>query len=416
MTAADPLRLTGRPKDTEDDDLRRDLHTEHQVLNMGPSHPATHGTVKFLITLDGEAIVDLDIQVGYLHRGFEKECEAGTWYQAIPYTDRLNYNSAILANVGFCLAVEKLLELETPRRCQWLRVLASELSRLGDHLTRCGAACLELQAMTPFLYGIEARELTWDLQEILCGARVTSNYIRIGGLKHDMPPQFPGICRENIAKIRALLKDFDNVVTSNRIFVDRLRGTGALSKEDCIRYAVTGPILRASGVPLDLRKDAPYLTYAEVDFDVPIGEFGDNYDRYLVCVEEMHQSLRIIEQCLVQLEQTGPGPVNTDDPRVRWPAKGKVFNRMEELIQQFKSVTEGPQVPAGEGYLAIESANGELGFYLVSDGSAVPYKVRCRPPSFINLAPMPIALKGALLADLIPTFDFINMIGGECDR
>jgi len=401
---------------TRESDFDRDLHAEHQVLNMGPSHPATHGTVKFLIELDGETIVDLDIQVGYLHRGFEKECESGTWYQAIPYTDRLNYNSAILANVGYCLAVEKLLDLETPDRCQWLRTMASELSRLGDHLTRCGAACLELSAMTPFLYGIEARELTWDLIEILCGARVTSNYVRIGGVKHEMPPSFPGVCRANIAKIRTLLRDYENVVTQNRLFVDRLRGTGMLPKQTLLEYAVTGPLLRAAGVPMDLRKDQPYLKYAELDFDVPIGEVGDNYDRYLVCVEEMRQSLRIIEQCLVALEKLGAGPVNVDDPRVRWPAKGRVFNRMEELIQQFKSVTEGPLVPAGEAYHAVESANGELGFYVVSDGTAQPWKVRCRPPSFINLQPMPQMLRGAMLADLIPTFDFLNMVGGECDR
>jgi NADH-quinone oxidoreductase subunit D len=401
---------------TLDDDLEKDLHTEHQVLNMGPSHPATHGTVKFLIELDGESIVDLDIAVGYLHRGFEKECESGTWYQAIPYTDRLNYNSAILANIGYCLAVEKLLDLETPERCAWLRTLAAELARLADHLTRCGAACLELQAMTPFLFGIEARELSWDLMEELCGARVTSNYVRIGGVKHDMPAGFPALCRENVAKIRGLLRDYDEVVTRNRLFVDRLRGTGVISKQDCIRYAVTGPLLRAAGVPLDLRKDEPYLRYAEVDFDVPIGEVGDNYDRYLVCVEEMQQSLRIVEQCLAALERLGPGPVNVDDPRVRWPAKGRVFNAMEELIQQFKAVTEGPLVPPGEAYAAIESANGELGFYVVSDGTAVPWKVRCRPPSLLNLQPMPLMLRGAMLADLIPTFDFINMIGGECDR
>jgi NADH-quinone oxidoreductase subunit D len=398
------------------DGAERDLHAETQILNMGPSHPATHGTVKFLIELDGETVVDLDVQVGYLHRGFEKECESGSWYQAIPYTDRLNYNSAILANVGYCLAVEKLLGLETPERCGWLRVLASELSRLGDHLTRCGAACLELQAMTPFLYGIEARELVWDLQEMLCGARVTSNYVRIGGVKHDLPAGFPEACRTIVAKVRTLLHDFDSVVTRNRIFVDRLKDTGVLSKQDCLRYAVTGPVLRAAGVPLDVRKDEPYLVYPEVDFDVPIGEVGDNYDRYLVCVEEMHQSLRIVEQCLERLERMGPGPVDVTDPRVRWPAKGRVFNQMEELIQQFKSVTEGPRVPAGEAYTAVESANGELGFYLVSDGSARPVKVRCRPPSFINLAPLPLMVRGAMLPDLIPTFDFLNMIGGECDR
>ncbi len=412
----DPASLHRRRREALDEDLESDLHTEHQILNMGPSHPAMHGTVKFLIELDGETVVDLDVQVGYLHRGFEKECESGTWYQAIPYTDRLNYNSAILANVGYCMAVEKLLGIETPERCQWLRVMAGELSRIGDHLTRCGAACLELQAMTPFLYGIEARELCWDLQEILCGARVTSNYLRIGGVKHDLPPEFSAACRENVRRIRALLADFDKVVTSNRIFVDRLKGTGFLSKEDCLAYAVTGPILRAAGVPLDLRKQEPYLVYDQLDFDVPIGEVGDNYDRYLVCVEEMHQSLRIVEQCLARLESLGPGPVNVDDPRVRWPAKGRVFNHMEELIQQFKAVTEGPRVPAGEAYFAIESANGELGFYLVSDGSAVPYKVRCRPPSFLNTQPISLMVKGGFLADVIPTFDFVNMIGGECDR
>jgi NADH-quinone oxidoreductase subunit D len=398
------------------EDFERDLHAEHQILNMGPSHPATHGTVKFLIELDGETIVDLDVQVGFLHRGFEKECESGTWYQAIPYTDRLNYNSAILANIGYCLAVEKLLGIETPERCQWLRTMAGELSRLADHLTRCGAACLELSAMTPFLYGIEARELTWDLCEALCGARVTSNYLRIGGVKHGMPPGFPEACREKIGHIRRLLADFDDVVTQNRLFVDRLRGTGVIAREELVRHAVTGPLLRAAGVPLDLRKDQPYLKYAEVDFDVPVGEVGDNYDRYLVCVEEMHQSLRIVEQCLARLERLGPGPIDVDDPRVRWPAKGRVFNAMEELIQQFKSVTEGPRVPPGEAYQAIESANGELGFYVVSDGGAVPWKVRCRPPSFINLQPLPQMLRGAMLADLIPTFDFVNMIGGECDR
>ena len=407
--------FTERDRDRAEDDSFRDLHTEHQVLNMGPSHPASHGTVKFVIELDGETIVGLDVQVGYLHRGFEKECESGTWYQAIPYTDRLNYNSAILANVGYCLAVEKLLQVETPERCQWLRVMAGELSRIGDHLTRTGAACLELQAMTPFLFGIECRELIWDLQEMLCGARVTSNYVRIGGVKHDMPASFPSVSREFFQKIRGLLKDFDDVVTQNRIFVDRLRGTGYLSKEDCIRYAVTGPMLRAAGVPHDLRKSEPYLAYDRIDFDIPIGEVGDNYDRYLVCVEEMHQSLRIVEQCVAWLERN-PGPVNVDDPRVRWPAKGRVFNKMEELIQQFKSVTEGPMVPPGEAYHAVESANGELGFYVVSDGTAVPWKVRCRPPSFMNLAPLPLMVKGSLLADLIPTFDFVNMIGGECDR
>ncbi len=412
----DPRFLTERDRETSDADLQLDLHTVHQKLNMGPSHPATHGTVKFNIELDGETIMDLEVEVGYLHRGFEKECESRPWYQCIPYTDRLNYNSAVIANVGFCLGVEKLLELETPERCQWLRVLGSELARVADHLTRCGATCLEMQAMTPFLYGIEARELVWDLLEMLCGARVTSSYVRIGGVRHDLPEGFRGTCREVLTRVRSLLVDFDRVVTRNRIFVDRLKGTGIISQEDCIRYAVTGPLLRAAGVSLDLRKSEPYLVYEELDFDVPIGDVGDNYDRYLVCLEEMQQSLRIVEQCVDKLDALGPGPIGVADPRVRWPAKERVFNRMEEMIQHFKSVTAGPLVPAGEAYVATESANGELGFYLVSDGTSVPVKVRCRPPSFINLQPLPLMVKGGLLADLVPTFDLVNMVGGECDR
>ncbi len=393
-----------------------DLHTDNQILNMGPSHPATHGTVKILLEIDGESIVDMDVMVGYLHRGFEKECESGTWYQAIPYTDRLNYNSAILANLGYCMAVEKLLDCEMPRRCDWMRVLAGELSRTGDHLTRIGAACLELGAMTPFLYGIEARELVWDLQEALCGARVTSNYVRIGGMQRDVPEGFLALLSASLERIEKLLVDFDRIVTSNRIFVDRFRNTGLLAKERLIEFAVTGPLLRAAGVPYDVRKAQPYLTYDQIDFDVPVGTTGDNYDRFLCCQAEIDESIKIMRQCIPVLEKTQGEPVNVQDPRVRWPAKDAVFGRMEELIQQFKGVTEGPRVPAGEAYLAIESPNGELGFYVVSDGTGKPYKVRCRPPSFVNVAPMDEMLVGGLLADIVPTFDMINMIGGECDR
>jgi len=393
-----------------------DLHTETQQIAMGPSHPATHGTVKIDLEIDGEEIVEMDVHIGYLHRGFEKECESGTWYQAIPYTDRLNYNSAILANLAFCMSVEKLIGCEIPRRGVWVRTLASELSRMGDHLTRLGAACLELGAMTPFLYGIEARELCWDLQEMLCGARVTSNYVRIGGIQRDVTPGFLERLASSLVRIEKLLADFDKVVTSNRIFVDRFRNTGMLPVEKLISYGVTGPMLRAAGIPLDLRKAEPYLAYDEIDFDVPIGTTGDNYDRFLVCQEELMQAIRIIRQCVPVIEKTADESVNVADPRVRWPAKERVFGRMEELIQQFKGVTEGIKVPAGEAYAAVESPNGELGFYVVSDGTGKPYKVRCRPPSFTNVAPMREMLIGGMLADIVPTFDMINMIGGECDR
>ena len=408
--------MVADPKRFIDREGKGDLHADHQIINMGPSHPATHGTVKFLAELDGETIVDLGVEVGYLHRGFEKECESGTYYQAIPYTDRLNYNSAILSNLAYVMAVEKLIGCEIPRRGQYARVLASELSRIGDHLTRIGAACLELGAMTPFLYGIEARELTWDLQEKLCGARVTSHYMRIGGVQRDLPDGFEDQCEQNLEEIERLTFDFDTVVTRNRIFVDRFRGTGGMSKERLIDYAVTGPLLRAAGVPYDVRKAEPYLVYEELDFDVPVGTTGDNYDRFLVVQEEVHQSIRIIRQCLPVLRKTRGEALDVDDPRVRWPAKDRVFGKMEELIQQFKAVTEGVRVPPGETYSAIESPNGELGFYIVSDGTGKPYKVRCRPPSFVNTAPLSEMVKGAMLADIVPTFDMINMIGGECDR
>ena len=401
-----------KPPPIEEDEFR----TESQVLNMGPSHPATHGTVKMVVELDGETIVEIDVQVGYLHRAFEKECESGTYYQAIPYTDRLNYNSAILANVGYCLTVEKLLSVQRPRRGQWLTVAASELSRIGDHLTRLGAACLELGAMTPFLYGIEARELCWDLQEMLCGARVTSNYIRIGGLSRDAPEGFEETCEDYLNQIETLLVDFDRVISANRIFVDRFRNTGMLPKDRLIAYGVTGPMLRAAGLPYDLRKAEPYLVYDEIEFDVPIGTIGDNYDRFLVVQEEIVQSIRIVRQCLTVLAATRGEPVDVDDPHIRWPAKQAVFTKMEELIFQFKGVTEGIKVPPGEAYFAVESANGELGFYIVSDGTGKPYKVRCRPPSFINVAPMREMIVGGMLADIVPTFDMINMVGGECDR
>lgn len=393
-----------------------DVHGETQVLNLGPSHPATHGTVKMLVELDGESIVDLDVQVGYLHRGFEKECESGSWYQAVPYTDRLNYNSAILSNLGYCMAVEKLLECEIPRRCEWLRTLGGELSRIGDHLTRLGAACLELGAMTPFLYGIEAREIIWDLQERLCGARVTSHYVRIGGLARDVPEGFLDDLEPALVRVEELLADFDRVVTSNRIFVDRFRNTGPLPREDLIAYAVTGPLLRAAGVPYDVRKAQPYSVYDEIDFDVPIGAVGDNFDRFLVCQAEIDESLKIIRQCVPVLARTVGEPIDVDDPLLRWPGKDRVYGRMEEMIAHFKGVTEGPLVPAGECYHAIESPNGELGFYVVSDGGAKPWKVRCRPPSFLNTQPLSRMLIGGLLADVVPTFDMVNMIGGECDR
>jgi NADH-quinone oxidoreductase subunit D len=389
------------------------LPFEPLELKMGPSHPATHGTIRINLKLDGETVQHAEVEVGYLHRGFEKECESGLYYQAFPYTDRLNYVSPIINNVGYALACEKLLSIEVPARGQYLRVIGSEISRMADHLTCLGACALELGAMSAFLYSLEAREEVWDVIDVMCGARVTSNYVRIGGLSEDVGPEFPALVREKLGKAGTLLQDFEDLLLANPIFRERMEGTGTLPRGELIALGVTGPLLRAAGVPYDVRRAQPYLVYDRLDFEVPIGEEGDNMDRFLVRVAELKQSRRMVEQCLQQLPD---GPIDIDDPHVRLPGKRKVFTRMEELIAQFKLVTEGPRPPVGEVYQAVEGGNGELGFYLVSDGSGKPYKCRARSPSFSNTQALSGMVRGAMFADVVPTFDMVNMIGGECDR
>lgn len=395
------------------DPIDQDIHSEPMILQMGPSHPATHGTVRFTLTLDGETVLKCDTEVGYLHRGFEKECENSTWTQVFPYTDRLNYVSPLLNNFAYALTVEKLLQLEVPERCNYIRTIMGEVSRLSDHLTSVGAGALELGAMTAFLYAIEGRELVWDLIEQVTGARLTVSYGRIGGVKDDLTDDFA----ENWAVVRRRLLELhgelDKLLSRNRIFMDRMEGTGVITPEAAISYSYTGPCLRSTGVAYDVRKDHPYFCYDRVDFDVPVGTTGDNYDRYLVRMEEMLQSIRIIDQCLAQI---APGPVNADDPRVVLPEKQKVYNTIESMISHFKIIFEGIQVPPGEVYGYAEGGNGEVGFYIVSDGTGKPYKLHGRAPSFIMMGGIHRLFEGGLLADIIPTFDTINMIGGECDR
>jgi len=407
LVAPNNLKGTGRP------DAFDDLNTQPMRIQFGPSHPATHGTVKIELDLEGERVVDADVQVGYLHRGFEKECETGFFYQNIPYTDRLNYSSAILNNVGYCLAVEKLFDIKTPPRCNFIRLIGSEISRIADHLLAIGASAMELAAFTPMLYLLEGRELMYDLSDAICGARVTTNFTRIGGISADLPDGFKNFAIERLDKTIKLIDDADRLLTENPIFRERTEGTGHFPANDLLAWGVTGPILRAGGIPYDVRRVTPYLVYDQIDFDVPVGEHSDNFDRYLVRMEEVRQSRRMIMQCLDKLPD---GPVNVDDPRVRWPAKGKVFSRMEELIDQFKLVLEGGMPPAGEVYHAVEAANGELGFYIVSDGTGKAWKCRCRAPSFSNMSPLKHMLIGGQLADVVPTFGMMNMIGGECDR
>lgn len=384
-------------------------------LQIGPSHPAMHGTIRIVAQLDGETIRDADVQVGYLHRGFEKECEQRSYNQDIIYTDRLNYVSPMLNNVGFCLAVEKLLGLEVPPRCKTIRVIGCEISRIADHLTNIGAFSMELGALTIFTYALKARELMYDLHEALCGARVTTNFSRVGGVAHDLPEGFEDLCAKAFSKTRRILSDIEELATRNAIFLKRLQGTGVISQELALSHGFTGPLLRATGVPYDLRKTDPYLAYGELDFEVPVGRHGDNYDRYLVRMEEVRQSMRLVEQALQKMPE---GLYYIDDPAIFLPPKSAVYGSIEGLMAHFKLIMPGHglRVPRGEVYSAVEGANGELGFYIVSDGTERPYRVHCRAPSFILMGGLREMARGGQVADLVPTFGSVNMIGGECDR
>ena len=394
-------------------EIEPELQTDPMILNMGPSHPATHGTVRFVLTLDGETIIKMDTEIGYLHRGFEKMCENSSWTQVFPYTDRLNYVSPLINNFGYALTVEKLLGVKVPIRGEFIRTIMSEISRLTDYLTCVGAGALELGGFSAFLYAIEGREFLWDLIEEVSGQRMMATYGRIGGVKDDLPRDFGEKWSTLREHLLVLLNSVDKLLTRNRIFIDRMQGTGVISAKDAIHYGYTGPCLRSTGVDYDVRKAFPYHAYGEVDFDVVVGTSGDNYDRYLVRMEEMRQSIKIIDQCLKRMPG---GPVNSDDPRVVLPEKDQVYNSIEGMINHFKLIFEGIQVPAGEAYGFVEGGNGELGFYIVSNGAGRPWKIKVRPPCFYLVGAMHKMLEGAMIADIIPTFDTINMIGGEIDR
>jgi NADH-quinone oxidoreductase subunit D len=395
------------------DELEAHLQTRNMVVNLGPSHPAMHGTVRMKVELDGETIVKVDTEIGFLHRGFQKSCENVTWTQCIPYTDRLNYVSALGNNFGFLHAVEELMGLEIPERAKYIRVIGAELHRICDHLTATGALGLELGAFAAFLYGVEARELLWDRVTELTGARLTTNFGRIGGLNRDMPPTWPALVEKTLLKTEELVGEVDELLTRNRIFVDRCRGTGIITTQDALDFGFTGPCLRANGVKYDVRKAKPYWVYDRLDFDVPVGVNGDNYDRYLCRSAEMHQSIKMIRQCFKEMPE---GPVIIDDWRIALPPKTEVYSTIEGVMAHFKLVMEGVQVPPGEVYSCTEGANGELGWYLRSDGTGRPYKVHVRAPGFHILSGVNKMIEGRMLADLVPTFDTINMIGGEVEQ
>ncbi len=395
------------------DVMEAGLRTKKMMVNLGPSHPAMHGVTRAVVALEGETITDMKLDIGFLHRGFEKSCENVTWTQCFPYTDRLNYVSSIMNNVGFALAVEKLCKIDVPERAKYLRVVGSEIHRICDHLTLVGAMGLELGAFTVFLYAIEARDHLWDRLSELCGARLTSTYCRIGGVSRDAPEGWTKRVEESLDRVVELREEIGGLLTRNRIFMDRTRGTGRISRQDALDLGFTGPCLRATGEPYDVRKAAPYLVYDRLDFDVPVGSNGDNFDRFLMRMEEMRQSDRMLRQCFRQME---PGEIAVSDYRYVLPPKPLVYGTIEGLMAHFKLVMEGIQVPAGEAYSYTEAANGELGFYVVSDGGGRPYKLGLRAPGWAMLAAIPFLTKGSLLADLIPTYDSINMIGGEVEQ
>ncbi len=402
------------PIDLDLEEGELELPSEPMHLNLGPSHPAMHGTVRIVLELSGETIVKSDVQIGYLHRGFEKMCERGTWAQVFPYADRLNYVSPMLNNVGYALAVEKLCEIEVPERCQWYRMALGELARISDHLTCTGAMAMELGAFTPFLWYIKAREMVWDILEEETGARLTHSFGRIGGMASPPTPAFKQMVRETLPAMMKLIEEGEGMLLKNRIFLDRLEGVGNISGADAIALSWSGPCLRASGVPYDVRKSHPYLKYDEVEFDMPLGKNGDSLDRFLIRLQEIRQSVRILMQVLERMPDDGP--VNVADPRVMLPPKGEVYTTIEATIQHFKLVMEGAKVPRGEVYSYTEGGNGELGFYLISDGTGTPWRVRIRPPCFAITGGLSKLINGAMLSDIVPTFGSLNMIGGECDH
>ncbi len=392
-----------------------DLPADHLILNMGPSHPSTHGVLRIIVELDGEVITRATPDIGYLHRGDEKIAENMTYTQFIPYTDRLDYLAPLANNVAYVLAVEKLLGIreQLPLRCQYIRVMCCELARISAHLMGLGALAMDTGAMTVFLYTFTQRETIYNLIEALTGARFTTSYTRIGGLSRDPPGGWLDQVRVFIPECWKAVDEVDRLLTRNRIFTDRTRNVGVLSKKDAIDFGVTGPNLRGSGVAFDLRKDHPYLCYPELDFEVVVGSKGDAYDRYLVRIEEIRQSLRILKQCAAKMPV---GPINIPDSKTMLPSKENVLTRMEELIHQFILVTEGFDAPPGEIYFEAENPKGQLGFYIHSKGGGVPHRLKIRAPSFCNLSVLPHLLPGNMLSDTVAILGSLDFVMGECDR
>ena len=400
----------------------QDIQGEKMVLNMGPSHPATHGVLRIVLELDGEVITKADPDVGYLHRGDEKIADNMTYTQFIPYTDRLDYLAPLANNVAYALAVEKLLGIhdKLPPRCQYIRVMCCELARISSHLLGLGAFAMDTGAVTVLLLTFTEREKIYNIAEAASGARLTNSYTRIGGLMRDVPPNWVDMIRVFLKEFAVALDEANTLLTRNRIWVDRLRDLGVVSKEMAIDYALSGPNLRGSGVEFDLRKNQPYLCYKDLDFDIAVGSTGDCYDRYLVRMEEMKQSMRILEQCCNKIpggaENKSHEPVSVQDGKITLPSKQKVLSSMEELIHQFMLVTEGVNCPPGETYFGHENPKGELGFYINSKGGGTPNRLKIRAPSFINLSILGELLPGCMISDVPVVLGSLDFVMGESDR
>jgi NADH-quinone oxidoreductase subunit D len=408
-----------------------ELRQETMIINMGPQHPSTHGVLRLLLELDGETVIRCKPIIGYLHTGIEKNCEYRTWMQGITFVTRADYLSPFFNELGYCLGVERLLGIEAPERARLIRVLVCELNRIASHLVWLATGALELGAVSVMLYGFRERELILEIFEAITGLRMNHAYIRIGGVLMDLPEDGPSRIRELLRVLPRRIDEYETLLDDNPIWRERNEGVGALTGEQALALGVTGPLLRASGIDADLRKDMPYSGYETFEFDVPVRTEGDAYARYLVRLAEMRQSLRIVVQAMDRLEET-PGPVMVDDPKVSWPPRLSVGpdgigndpeylrhimeESMEALIHHFKMVTQGVQVPAGEVYSAVESPRGELGFFLVSDGGNRPYRVKIRDPSFVNLQALPAAIEGSLIADSIAANASFDPVMGGVDR
>jgi NADH dehydrogenase I D subunit len=411
---SDPILTTHLPVDDTQERLNlADFYNPNVLVNLGPSHPAMHGTLRVMCRVNGEVIEESTCEIGYLHRAIEKLGENRTYHQWIVYTDRLNYCSALTNNIAYVMTIEDLLQIKVTDRCMWIRVICMELARIIDHIICVAINALDMGALTCFWYLYHWREEAYTMIEAMCGMRLTTSYARIGGMSHDLPDGFDEMMSKFVKGLPKTLDDIEKLLDSNRIWVDRTRGVGTLTQEQALSYGVTGPCLRASGVDFDLRKHRPYYSYPELDFEVPIGLNGDVYDRYLVRMEEMRQSIKILKQCMKKLPK---GPLWVDDRRVRIPDKQDVYNKMEVLIHHFKIFMEGIQVPPGEAYNCVEAPNGELGFYVVSRGGPKAWRIKIKSPSLINFQTLDETVKGAKIPDAIAVLGSFIIIAGELDR